>query len=889
MLSDLLYRLRALFRRNAVEGELDEELRFHFEQQIEKYVRSGLTRAEAVRQARLTFGGSEQMKAECRDARGVRWLEDLWMDLRYSLRTLRRSPVFLAVAILSLALGIGANSAIFSLIDAVMLRNMPVQEPERLVQFEKIRPEGNRGAFSYQLFTYFREHSQSFTDIFAENKSARPEIAFKGADERVNAELVSGSYHSVLGLEPAAGRLLNPSDDRVPGASPVAVISYRYWKRRFALDPGVIGKSFTLNGSVFTIIGVTPKEFFGTIAGRDPEVTFPLSMARQVTGDDPWRHMTDYFGYNFLNLMARLRPGVSLEQARGDVRGLFESLLREEAGKIEGDARDKNEILHQEVRLLAAATGFNNLRLDFSEPLRVLMCIVALVLLLACANLSSLLLARAAGRQREISVRRAVGAGSGRLARQFLTESLLLALLGGAVGLLLGRWLSSALVAMMANGGTLALPTGYDWRVLVFTGATSLLTCVLVGLAPSLHAAQSNVNPGLKELRIGGRHHLGRALVIAQLAISLLLIVGASQFLGTLAKLYRMDAGFRRAGILTFNVESKQKDPIGRAHTLQIEVLERLNALPGVTSASAAVVLIISGGGWDGSVEVERYTHRPDEDNQANFNYVAPRFFQTMGTPLLLGRDFNERDVSSSKKVAIVNGSFARYYFRDRSPLGQHVNHAEIVGVVKDAKYRNLREPFPKTVYFPLQQLDQPFSEYSYLMHVDAGNPMRLVTQVERSLREIDPTLRVTDTKTFAEHIDRSILNERLLATLGGCFGLLGLVVACLGVFGVMAFQVMRRTNELGVRMALGANRSDIIWLVLREVAMMLLVGSAIGCVAAMTLTRLAKNMLFGLTATDPVLYLMATAILGGATLAAGCFPALRASRVQPMVALRHE
>ena len=306
MLHDLQYRLRALFRRKVVEDELAEELRFHFDEQVEKYVKSGLSRAEAVRRARLMFGGIEGIKEECRDARGVRWLEDLWMDLRYALRTLRRSPVFLAVAVLSLALGIGANSAIFSLIDAVMLRAMPVQEPERLVQFEKILPEGNRGAFSYQVFNHFREHSRSFTDIFAENKSGRPEIAFKGAEERVNAELVSGSYHSVLGLEPAAGRLLNPSDDRVPGASPAAVISYRYWKRRFALDPGVIGKSFTLNGSVFTIIGVTPKEFFGTIAGRDPEVTFPLSMAREVTGDDPWRHMSNYFAYNFLDLMARL-------------------------------------------------------------------------------------------------------------------------------------------------------------------------------------------------------------------------------------------------------------------------------------------------------------------------------------------------------------------------------------------------------------------------------------------------------------------------------------------------------------------------------------------------------------------------------------------------------
>lgn len=890
MLNDLLYRVRALVRRKGVEREMEEELRFHLERQVEKYVASGMDRSEAIRRARMEFGGVESVKEECREARGVRFFEDVWMDLRYALRTLRRNPIFLAVAVLSLGLGIGANSAIFSLIDALMLRSMPVQEPERLVQLELILSDGECClSFSYQLYNYFRENSQSFTGILA---AVRPtlfsEIAFKGAEEKVDVELVSGSYFVVLGLEPAAGRLINPSDDRAPGVSPVAVISYRYWKRRFGLDPGVIGKSFNLNGSAFTIIGVTPKEFFGTKAGSDTDVTFPLAMGRAVTGDDHWRHETRYFAYNFLSVMGRLKPGVSAQQAGAETRRLFESLLRQEASGMRG--RDRNRILDQQIRLEPAAAGFNDLRWEFSEPLRVLMCIVALVLLLACANLSSLLLARAASRQREISIRQAIGAGRGRLTRQFLTESLLLALLGGAVGLVLGRWLSSALVAMMANGSTLALPTGYDWRVLVFTGTASLVTCLLVGLAPSLHAARPSVNPGLKEVRTGGHRHLGRALVVAQIAISLLLLVGASLFLGTLAELYRMDAGFRRDRILTFSVESKKKDSMARKHVLQREVVERLNALPGVTSSSVAVGLIISDGGWTGNVEVEGYQHRPDEDDQADFNAVEPRYFETMGTALLLGRDFNDRDVLSSKKVAIVSENFARYYFRDRSPLGQHVNQAEIVGVVKNAKYRNLREAFPKTVYLPLQQLDQPAGgEGSYLVHVSAGNPMRLVPQVERMIREIDPAWHVTEAQTFAEHVDRSILNERMMAALGGSFGLLALGIACLGVFGVMAFHVTRRMNELGVRMALGARRVDIIWLVLREVAAMLAAGSVIGCICALGLTRIARNMLFGVTPTEPAVYLLAIAVLSVAIFAAGYFPALRASRVDPMEALRHE
>jgi predicted permease len=875
-----------LFRRKRAETRLDAEIRFHLEEQMRDYVAAGMQPEEARRRVRLAFGGAEQIKEECRDARGVRPLEDLFHDLRYAARTLRRSPAFAAVAILSLALGIGANTAIFSLIDAVMLRRLPVSEPARLVQIT--RSWGTQpGSFSYPLFEHIRDHTQPFAGILAQSDGGRREIAFHGKPETVSTEIVSGSYYSVLGVTPVAGRVFSGGDG-APGSEPVAVIGYAYWKRRFGLDPAAIGAAFTLHGTVFTIVGVTPPEFFGASPGHAPEVILPIRMEAQIRGgpsrlDDPHT--------NWLSVMARLKPHVTVPEATAAVRVAFENYVREQAGR-ETNARDKERILRQRIDVQPAGNGFDDLRAEFSAPLAVLMSIVGLVLLIACANLSSLLLARAAARRREISIRLAIGAGPARLLRQFLTESLLLAMLGGGAGILLAQWFAAFLAHMMANGGSLILPIRPDLHVLAFTTGASLLACLLVGLAPAMHAARVSVTPGLKEVRLSRRRRLGSGLIVGQLAISLLLLVCASLFLRTLINLYTMDAGFRRDSLLIFGVNADEAGYKGeRLRDLQSRMVEGLNALPGVASASTSMITMISGGGWNGDARVVGYTPRPDEDILTDLNYVGPKYFRTMGTPVLLGREFDARDTAAagSPAVAIVNKSFARHYFGNKPALGQHVNDAEIVGVVKDMKYVNLREPFPEIVYFAAAQADTGVPWHSYLVRAVAGDAERLLPEIERGVRQIDPALRVTEPRTFAEHIDRSILNERMLALLGGFFGLLALIVASLGIFGVMAYQVERRRNEFGIRMALGATRGNLVWMVLREVARMLLAGVTLGSLAAMGATRLTAGMLFGLHATDPAAFGIAAAMLGGATLAAGFLPAVRAAQVDPMTALRND
>ncbi|HUJ22906.1 MAG TPA: ABC transporter permease [Bryobacteraceae bacterium] len=874
------------FRKKAAEARLDAELRYHFERLVRDFIAAGVEPAEARRRARLEFGGVEQIKEECRDVRG-RWLEDFGRDLRYAARTLRRSPAFLTVSVLSLALGIGANTAIFSLINAVMLRPLPVKEPERLVETTRVGPDGKPLAVSYPLFQYFRDNLKSISGAAAEMESS-PVIVMDGAEELVNAELVSGAHYSVLGISPAAGRLLEPADDVLSPAYPAAVISYRFWQRRFGLNPAAIGKTFTLviQNKIFTIVGVTPPQYHGTHLGSDPDITLPLTM--MLSDEDRHGETNNHF-----DMLARLAPGFTIAQANAEVHTLWQSFAKRVAAGL--PVKDRPLILSQRSGALSAAHGFSWIRDDYSEALLVLMGMVALVLLLACANLSGLLLARAAAREREISIRLAIGAGSGRLMRQFLTESFLLAAVGGGAGLLLAHWVTGVLVTMMTSGETLLLSTAPDWRVLGFTGAISLAACVLAGLAPGLHALRANLNPGLRQARTGGHQRAGKALVIAQLSISMVLVVGAALFADTLAKLYRVDRGVRTDGVLVFRLRTSERYAPERRWAAIGPLLARLNALPGVASASAVDVMPISGSLWIRDVQVEGYTFRSDEDEGAAFNAIAPKYFATVGTPLMSGREFDERDTDTSNKVAIVNESFSRYFFGARPPLGRRVTARnvtyEIVGVVKDAKYQNLREDEAlKTMYIPWTQREgEPPNAFNFLARVKAGDPMRLAPTLEKLTREVDPGLWLRTVQPYSAIIDRSLATERIMAALGSFFGLLALLVACLGIFGAMAFQVSRRTNEIGLRMALGASRGGIVALVLGEVAVMLAAGCLLGGAAALALTGLTRAMLFGVTPTEPAVFVVAAVILGTAALAAGWLPARRASRVDPMAALRHE
>ena len=697
--------------------------------------------------------------------------------------------------------------------------------------------------------------------------------------------MVSGAYYTILGVEPAAGRLLTPADDDLAPASPAAVISDSYWQRRFGRSPSAIGTAVMIRDRVFTIVGVTPPSFQSARVGYAPDIALPLLA---MMTENQRTEVTN----NWLSVLARLKSGTAVEQADAEVQVLWKAFLESQAAQAR--EKDRAGILRQRAAAFPSAGGFNSFRYDFSQQLLILMGIVGLVLMLACVNLSGLLLARAAARRREISIRLAIGAGRGRLVRQLLTESLVLAAIGGGLGLVFADWFAARLVTLFASGRGFTLSVAPDWRVLTFTAAAVLMACVLTGLAPALQAVRVELNPALKEARAQGHRWLGRSLVIAQLAISMILIVGATLFLRTLFNLYSVERGFETDGVLVLNVRGTRAYPAETGHAVQEAILNRLRSLPGVQSASATQVLPLGGGLWTRNVRVEGYAFRPDESDSVGFNVIAPAYFATLGTPLTSGREFDERDSATSPKVAIVNESFARYFFGEKPALGRRVTSLdvtyEIVGVVRDAKYQNLRTPIIKTMYIPWMQRegDQPV-RYSYLARASMGDPMALAPTIERLVRQVDPALRVRTTLTYSTLVDRSIVPERILAMLGGFFGGLGLIIAAIGLFGVLAFQVARRTNELAVRMALGASRQAVLGLVLRDVVVIVLAGVSIGTVVALMLTGLARRMLFGLTPTDASTFVIAAAILGFTAALAGLLPAQRASRVDPLVALRHE
>jgi predicted permease len=868
---------------NRRDPRVRDEIRFHRDRLIDDYMAAGMNRAEAERRAFLEFGSAPQIEEAVRDVRG-RWLDDFWRDLRYAVGTLGRNRGFAAAAVVSLTLGIGANAAIFSLINAVMLRALPVKEPHRLVQINRLSPEGRPQALSYRLFEYFRDNMTSISGAFAHSGGDQA-IAIDGEEDFVAAELVSGDYYTQLGIEAAAGRLLGPADNVLSPSSPAAVISDRYWLRRFDRSLSAIGKPVTIRGRIFTIVGVTPGSFQSARAGYVADIALPLvpMMSEEVRTE-----ITN----NWLSVLGRLKPGATVEQADAEVQVLWSSVVQSWAAKAR--AKDRDGILRQRAAAFASPDGINPLRYDYSRSLLILMGIVGLVLMLACVNLSGLLFARAAARQREVSIRLAIGAGRGRLVRQLLTESLLLAAIGGTLGLVLAGWFSERLMTLFVNGRSDTVSAAPDWRVFAFTAVVALLACVVAGLAPALHAVRFNVNPALKEVRVPGHRWVGKSLVIAQLAISMILVLGATLFLRTLVNLYAVERGLDTNGVIVVNVRTSRPYEAARGFAVQRAILERLKRVPDIQSASAAQVLPLGGGVWTRGIQVEGYTFRPDEADSVGFNVIAPDYFQTVGTPLVLGREFDDRDTGNSPKVAIVNESFARDFFGNTPALGRHVTSLdvtyEIVGVVRDAKYRNLREPIMKTMYISWLQRDgdQP-TRYSYLARVGIEGPVRLTPTLERLVREVDSSLHVRTILPYDELVARSIATERIMATLGGLFGVLALIVAAIGLFGLLAFQVSRRTSEFGVRMALGATRRAMIGLVLRDVASLVVAGILIGTGIGFALGGLARNILFGLTPTDPAVFVTASFVLGLTALVAGWLPAHRASRVDPLIALRHE
>jgi len=818
----------------------------------------------------------------------------MFQDLRFGIRLLWKNPGFTTVAALSLALGIGANTAIFSLVDAVLLKMLPVKSPEQLVALEGFNERGERNEiFSYPLFERLRDRSRVFTGVLAaEDDTNRVEMVGpepSGRTEQAVVQLVSGEYFQVLGVNAVAGRLLTMADNQTPGAHQVAALSYDFWRRRFAGDSTVIGQNITLKGQPFTIIGVAPPEFFGESVGRAPDIWAPLMMQPQFRRGQSY---LDQANISWLRIIARLQPGVSEEQALAAVNALL--------GQINSEPSDLGKwtkISHAKIILIPGGQGPSEMRDRFSKPLRILMVVVGLALLIACANVANLLLARATSRQREVAIRLAIGAGRFRLVRQFLSESVLLAAIGGALGLLFAWWGSHLLLILVSNDSTpIPIDVTPNARILGFTIAVSLLTALLFGLAPALTATRQDVNAALK-MTVLARPRLSRLLVIMQVALSLLLLTGAGLFVRTLRNLRTLDLGFAAENVIQARI-----NPLASGYKqeqlpdLYRRLLERLNSAPGIRSASMAGSGFRMGGSRSCCIGVEGYTHRPDESRQVYTNNVTPGYFQTMGLPLLLGRDFTPQEAGGKPgefpKVAIINETMARHYFGETSPLGRRFGwgdpskpieaNIEVIGVARDAVYGRLRDKTRPLIYFPGQGGD-------VLVARSTADPAPLLAMVRQEIQVVDKSLEISTVRTIPQLRDQSLVQERLMAELSSFFGLLALLLACIGLYGVMSYDVARRTREIGVRVALGAEAIDVVRLVMRETLSLVVIGLVAGLIAALATTRLIASLLYDLTPNDPLTIGLAGLLLLTVAALAGYLPARRAARVDPMMALRSE
>jgi predicted permease len=901
----LRLRLRSIFRRAQVEAELAAELRFHLDQQVDENIAAGMSPDEARHAALRAFGGVAQIQERCREMRGNRWLEQLFQDLGYALRTFRRSPTFTLVAVLSLALGIGANTAIFSLINALLLRELPVQEPGRLVvlgdpsRVHSLSTGSIRNdILSTPLYEAIRDQNQVFSGVLASGRTGRLNVGIEpaaGAEpETARGRLVSGNYFSVLGVRAARGRTFTAEEDRAPGAAPFVVISHGYWTRRFDQDPKVLGRRITLNDHPFTIIGVTPPEFFGEIVGVATDLWIPLSMQPQV---NPGRDYHDRWDASWILLLGRLAPGASLERARAEINVLYPRILK--GANLPAEKLPAPEDMRIEVS--PGGEGFSSLRPQLEQPLLTLMAMVALFLLVACANVANLLLERSMARQKEIAVRLALGAGRARLIRQLLTESVLLSGLGGALGLLVAYKASTAFLRLVAGNSAAAVDLRPDLPVLGFTALVAILTGIFFGLAPALRATRVELAPTLKESArsvagqgAGGRWPLGKLLVVVQFALSLLLVMGAGLFLRTLRNLERLDLGFPRDELLLVNIDPVAGGYEGaRLETVPRELVDRLQALPGVSAVTYSENGIFSGTESATSVRIEGYQGPAGDEPVINYDLVGARYFQTVGIPLLLGRDFELRDGSGAPRVAVINEEMAKRIFPGKSPLGRRILilgppdlEYEIVGVAGNARDHELRGPVPPRFYIPMAQSGRTDA---FNLEIRTQEPAALVAPVREAIRAFDPDLPMSDLEPLGSMVDETITNERTIARLSIVFGLLALVLAAIGLYGVISYTIARRINEIGIRMALGARRSRVLWMVLRETLLLAFLGIVIGVPAALGSARAVSSRLFGLSAWDPATLATAIGILLGVALLAGLVPGSRATRVSPVQALRYE
>jgi predicted permease len=819
-------------------------------------------------------------------------MQTLLKDLRYGARLLLKQPVFSLLAILSLGLGIGANTAIFGVVDRLLVRTLPVGAPEQLVNLSGSDEQGrNDTSFSYPIYEEYRDQNDVFAGLLAYSETAL-NLSEGGQAERLTGVLVSSNYFDVLGVTPALGRTFLPEEDRTPGTHPVAVVSYGLWQRRFGADPKLVGRTITLNTSSFTVIGVAPAEFRGVRRGLAPDVFVPIHVIVQAW---PTRKLEDLSnrGFSWLDIMGRLKPGVSRASAQTAMTALS-TRIAEVHPLTTWPLIALQDGSHGEVGEVR----------DLRTPLKLLLATVALVLLIACVNVASLLLARASSRRRELAVRLAVGASRVRLIRQLLTESLLMSLLGGLVGVLFAVWLTDLLAAYSPPTGGSAPPlldARLDWRVLTFTATLSLVTGLLFGLVPALQASNPNLTVALKEGAStsrtgGGRIGLRSILVSAQIALSMVVLVCAGLCLRSLDKLQRIDAGFEAAKVLVVGVNlSLNGYREAQGQQFYANLLERVSAIPGVEAASLGRIVPLGGSGMRNTVEVEGYT--PSDNKPINFdmNLIGPHYCATMKLPLVAGREFTTNDVATAPRVILINEAAARAYWPNQNPLGKHLvfggPHAnaqpfEIIGVVAESRYRSLTESYGPAMLLPAAQHYTP----DLSLHLrSSGNPAALVDAVRRELAALDPQLPPTRIRTLAEQRNNSLYSERVTALLLSAFGVLALLLAALGIYGITSYAVAQREREIGIRMSLGAHAGAVLRLMLRQGAWLIASGVAVGVGGALAATRLVSSFLYDVSPTDPLTFLAVTLLLAGVALLACWIPARRATRVDPMIVLRCE
>lgn len=848
------------------------------------------------------------------------WFENRGAEVRYAVRMIRKTPGTTAIAVMSLALGIGANTAIFSLVDAMLLKLLPVKSPQELF-LVAANPARPNTSWNYPDYSAFRDNNTSFTGLAAYSGGQPMGIQVEGGDAGSSTELayaatVSGNYFEVLGVGPAIGRVLDSEDDRASGASPCVVLNYDYWYSRFGGDANVIGRTIRVNGYPFTIVGVSRRGFSGVNPTNSPDMFLPIMMHTQVTGV-PFA-MWNTRHYWWMQSVGRLKPGATVTQAETELFAVYQN---QEEGERQSAQNERFVNRAQPIVLIPAARGYSSVRNQLQRPLIILMIVVSLVLLIACANVANLMLARGAARQREIAIRLAVGASRSQLTAQLLIESIVIAFIGGIAGLGFAFLGVKVLLQYLPQSGwgQATLNVTPDPRLLGFTFAVSLITGVLYGIAPAVKSTKPDLIKTLKEDSPGAagpsRLTLSNALVVTQVALSLVLLIGTGLFVRSLGQLHNIDSGFRADNTLVVTIDPSRNGYKGqRLRDFYERLRPNVENLPGVQSVSLADITPLGGSRWNGDVSVEGYEWKGDEKKYVDMNAVGPRYFETVGIPLLQGREFRdednpvysldppenftppvERPEPPGPRVAIVNEGFAKHFFEGRNAIGGHLvtdekykaeKAYEIVGVVKDAHYFGLREALEPMIYFPVWRHEAGSRSICIRTNRDSA---QLASALGREVTAIDPGIPVLSVRSMNQEIDNDILVDRLIATLSSFFGVVALLLAGVGLYGVISYGVTRRTREIGIRMALGAQRGSVLWLVMRRAAAFMLIGAVIGVPAALFATRLVKSLLYGISAQDPITIAIATIVLGAVAALASFVPARRATKVDPMVALRHE